>query len=113
VTVGSRLQGFDPNLVEAAQDLGAGEFSTFRHVILPLIMPAVLAGWLMAFTLSLDDVIISFFVTGPGYDILPLRIYAMVKLGVKPVVNALCTLMVAATVLLILFAHFLLRRKNR
>lgn len=113
VTVGSRLAGFDPHVVEAAQDLGAGEFDTFRHIILPLVMPAVLAGWLLSFTLSLDDVIISFFVTGPGFDILPLRIYSMVKLGVKPVVNALCAIMVAATVFVVLTSQLLLKERPK
>jgi len=112
VTVASRLDGFDSHIVEAAQDLGADEFAAFRHIVLPLIMPAIIAGWLLSFTLSLDDVIISFFVTGPGFEILPLKIYSMVKLGVKPVVNALCTIMVSATVLIVLISQFLLRERK-
>lgn len=112
VTVASRLAGFDRHVVEAAQDLGADEYATFRWVILPMVMPAVLAGWLLSFTLSLDDVIISFFVTGPGFEILPLRIYSMVKLGVKPVVNALCAVMVTATVLVVFASQILLREKK-
>lgn len=112
VTVASRLAGFDRHVVEAAQDLGADEYATFREVILPMVMPAVLAGWLLSFTLSLDDVIISFFVTGPGFEILPLRIYSMVKLGVKPVINALCAVMVTATVLVVFVAQILLREKK-
>ena len=63
--------GFDPHVVEAASDLGAGEFAVFRHVVLPLLLPAVIAGWLLSFTLSIDDVIISFFVTGPRFEVLP------------------------------------------
>lgn len=112
VTVASRLDGFDRHIVEAAQDLGADEFAAFRFIVLPLLMPAILAGWLLSFTLSMDDVIISFFVTGPGFEILPLKIYSMVKLGVKPVVNALCTIMISATVLMVFISHFLLRERK-
>ncbi|MDQ2695849.1 MAG: spermidine/putrescine ABC transporter permease PotC [Pseudomonadota bacterium] len=112
VTVAGRLRGFDPHLIEAARDLGAGELRIFRQILLPLLGPAVAAGWLLAFTLSLDDVIVSFFVTGPGFEILPLRIYSMVRLGVKPEINALCTIMIAATLLLVVIAQRLLRERN-
>ncbi|MGE4551501.1 MAG: spermidine/putrescine ABC transporter permease PotC [Desulfovibrionaceae bacterium] len=112
VTVFSRLQGLDRNLIEAAQDLGASEFNAFRHVILPLAWPAVLAGWLLSFTLSMDDVIISFFVTGQNFEILPLRVYSMVRLGVKPDVNALSALIIGVTVTCVFSAHILLRRKR-
>lgn len=113
VTVLARLKGFDPRLLEAAQDLGAGEWRTFSRVILPLALPAVAAGWLLAFTLSLDDVIISFFVSGPTFEILPLRIYSMVRLGVKPEVNALATLLFVIPLCLLTLAHFLMREKRR
>ncbi len=93
VLVHARISGFDPSMVDAARDLGAREHDVFVKIIFPMILPAVLAGWLLSFTLSLDDVIISFFVTGPGFEILPLKIYSMVKLGVTPEVNALCTLL--------------------
>lgn len=112
VTVYSRLAGFDPHLVEAAQDLGAGEFDTFRLVILPMLTPAVAAGWLLSFTLSMDDVIVSFFTTGPSFEVLPLRIYSMVKVGVKPVVNALSAILVAATVVIVLTSQLLLGEKK-
>lgn len=112
VTVHSRLAGFDNHLIEAAQDLGAGEFRAFRHVLLPMLAPAVLAGWLLSFTLSMDDVIISFFVTGPEFDILPLRVYSMVRLGIKPDVNALSAIMFGLTVVIVLTSQFLLRRKK-
>jgi spermidine/putrescine transport system permease protein len=112
VTVYSRLAGFDPHLVEAAQDLGAGEFDTFRLVILPMLMPAVAAGWLLSFTLSMDDVIVSFFTTGPTFEVLPLRIYSMVKVGVKPVINALSAILVAATVVVVLTSQLLLGEKK-
>jgi spermidine/putrescine transport system permease protein len=111
-TVMSRLNGFDPHLIEAAEDLYAGEYKTFRHIILPMCLPAVLAGWLLSFTLSMDDVIISFFVTGPDFEILPLRIYAMVRMGVKPDVNALSAIMVGITVCLVFTSQLLMRKKK-
>ncbi|HFQ5191862.1 TPA: spermidine/putrescine ABC transporter permease PotC, partial [Vibrio vulnificus] len=82
VTVYSRLNGFDVKMLEAAKDLGASEWVILKQIILPLAKPAVAAGWLLSFTLSLDDVIISSFVTGPTYEILPLKIYSMVKVGI-------------------------------
>lgn len=112
VTVHARISGFDRNLVEAAKDLGASELQTLRLVILPLLMPAIVAGWLLSFTLSMDDVIISFFVTGPGFEILPLKIYSMVRMGVKPEINALCTLMFSVTLLLVIVAQRL-QKENR
>lgn len=110
VTVLSRLQGFDQRLIEAAQDLGAGEARAIWHVILPLCVPAIAAGWLLSFTLSLDDVVVSFFVTGPEFEVLPLRIYSMVRLGVKPEVNALASLLFAASLLLVSLSQRLLNR---
>lgn len=107
VTVLSRMSGLDRNLVEAAKDLGASELQTLRFVILPLLMPSVMAAWLLSFTLSMDDVIISFFVTGPGFEILPIKIYSMVRMGVKPEINALCTLMFAITLLAVVVAQML------
>ena len=112
VTVASRLSGFDQSIIEAAKDLGAGEMKTFTAIILPNILPAVIAGFLLSFTLSLDDVIISFFVTGPGYEILPLKIYSMVRVGVKPEINALCTIMFLFTILMVLLSQFLMSRST-
>jgi spermidine/putrescine transport system permease protein len=112
VTVLGRISGFDNNLIEAAKDLGANEFQTFAQVLLPLLMPAVIASWLLSFTLSMDDVIISFFVTGPTFEILPLKIYSMVRLGVKPEVNALCTVMFGLTLVLVVIAQALLRERH-
>lgn len=112
ITILARLSGMDPSLIEAAADLGAGEYSIFRHVILPIAMPAVLAGWLLSFTLSLDDVIVSFFVTGPSFEILPLKIYSMVRLGVKPEVNALCAVMFAVTLCVVGATQLLVREKQ-
>ncbi len=113
LTVLARMSEFDESLVEAARDLGATEWKAFYLIILPLIMPAVLAGWLLAFTLSMDDVLISFFVTGPSFEVLPLKIYSMVRLGMKPDVNALSAVMFAATVCLVLLAWVLGRWRKK
>lgn len=113
VTVLSRLQDFDQRLIEAAQDLGAGEGLAVWHVILPLTLPAIAAGWLLSFTLSLDDVVVSFFVTGPGFEVLPLRIYSMVRLGVKPEVNAMATLLFMVSLLLVSVSQRLLSKSPR
>jgi len=112
VTVYSRIVGLDKNLFEAAKDLGATEFTTFRRIIVPLLWPAILAGWLLSFTLSLDDVIISYFVTGPEFNILPLQIYSMVRLGVSPEINALCTVMFGLTLLIVVVSQIALRKKR-
>ena len=111
VTVGSRLQDFDPRLLEAARDLGASEGQAIRHVVLPLALPAIAAGWLLSFTLSLDDVVVSFFVTGPDFEVLPLRIYSMVRMGVKPEVNALAALLFCLSLMLVTVSRRLLSRK--
>ncbi len=113
VTVLSRLDGFDRHLIEAAADLGAGEWQAMRQIVLPLAMPAIAAGWLLSFTLSLDDVVVSFFVTGPEFEVLPLKIYSMVRLGVKPEVNALAALLFAVSLLVVSGAQYLLQRKPK
>jgi putrescine transport system permease protein len=95
VVVQSRLVTFDRSLEEAAMDLGCPPGRTFLAVTLPLIWPAVAAGWMLAFTLSLDDLVIASFTTGPGATTLPIRIYSEVRLGVKPEINAVCTIMIA------------------
>jgi putrescine transport system permease protein len=94
VIVQSRLAGFDRSLEEAAADLGATPIATFFLVTLPLILPAVAAGWALAFTLSLDDLVIASFTSGPGASTLPMRVYSQVRLGVTPEVNAISTLMI-------------------
>lgn len=101
VTVRARLAGFDKSIEEAANDLGASQFKTFIYITLPNIAPGIVAGALLAFTLSLDDVITSFFVAGPESTTLPLKIFSMVKFGVSPEINALSTLMVAASCLIV------------
>jgi putrescine transport system permease protein len=95
VIVQARLAGFDRSLEEAAMDLGCPPGRTFMTVTLPLIMPAVAAGFLLAFSLSLDDLVIASFTTGPGATTLPIRIYSEVRLGVKPEINAVCTIFIA------------------
>ncbi|MFL7011873.1 spermidine/putrescine ABC transporter permease PotC [Enterovibrio norvegicus] len=113
VTVYSRLNGFDLRMLEAAKDLAANEWVILTKIILPLAAPAVAAGWLLSFTLSLDDVIVSSFVTGPSYEILPLKIYSMVKVGVSPEVNALATLMLVVSLALVICSQLLARDKVR
>jgi spermidine/putrescine transport system permease protein len=110
IVVRARLVGFDRSLEEAAQDLGANELQTFWYVTLPLLMPAILAGALLAFTLSLDDFVITFFTAGVGSTTLPLRIYSMVKLGITPEINAISTLMLLASMSLVMVSLFLQRR---
>jgi putrescine transport system permease protein len=110
VIVQSRLTDFDWSLEEAAMDLGATPLRTFVSITLPLISPAVIAGWLLAFTLSLDDLVIASFTTGPGATTLPIRIYSDVRLGVKPEINAICTLMIASVAVLVVVASLLSKR---
>ena len=110
VIVQSRLIGFDRSLEEAAMDLGCPPFKTFLTVTLPLIAPAVAAGWMLAFTLSIDDLVIASFVTGPGATTLPIRIYSEVRLGVKPEINAVCTLMIALVAAATVAASLLWKR---
>lgn len=104
IVVRSRLAGMDESLTEAARDLGATPWQAFRLVTLPLIMPGVVAGALMAFTLSIDDFVITFFTAGVGSSTLPLQIYTMVKIAVTPEVNAVSTLLMLLTLTLILIA---------
>ncbi|MCC8380327.1 MULTISPECIES: spermidine/putrescine ABC transporter permease PotC [Xenorhabdus] len=112
VTVYSRLKDFDVKMLEAARDLGASELTILRKIILPLAMPAVMAGWLLSFTLSMDDVVVSSFVTGPSYEILPLKIYSMVKVGVSPEVNALAAILLALSLVLVLISQFVMRDRT-
>lgn len=104
IVVRSRLAGMDESLVEAARDLGATPLTAFRLVTLPLIMPGVIAGALMAFTLSIDDFVITFFTAGAGASTLPLQIYSMIKIAVTPEVNAISTLLMLLTLALIVAA---------
>jgi spermidine/putrescine transport system permease protein len=110
IVVRARLADMDDNLEEAAADLGANEWTTFRRVTLPLLMPGIVAGALLAFTLSLDDFVITFFVSGPGSTTLPVRVYSMIKFGVSPEVNAVSTLMFVGSTLLVVISLLLQRR---
>ena len=104
VIVHARLAGMDESIFEAACDLGASPWETFRYVTFPLILPGVIAGGLMAFTLSIDDFVITFFTAGVGVATLPLRIYSMIKIAVTPEVNAVSTLLMLLTLTMILLA---------
>src|SRR6201996_6924339 len=104
VVVQSQLGGLDRSLEEAAMDLGCDPLRAFAAVTLPLIVPAIAAGWMLAFTLSLDDLVIASFTTGPGSETLPIRIYSEVRLGVKPEINAICTLVIGLIAALIVVA---------
>src|ERR1700716_2217886 len=106
VVVQSRLTSLDRSLEEAAMDLGCNPLHAFVAVTLPLIIPAIAAGWMLAFTLSLDDLVIASFTTGPGSATLPIRIYSEVRLGVKPEINAICTMVIALIAVVILMASF-------
>jgi putrescine transport system permease protein len=107
VVVQARLLDFDRSLEEAAADLGAPPWRVFLAVTLPLIAPAVAAGWMLAFTLSLDDLVLASFATGPGATTLPIRIYSEVRLGVKPEINAICTIMIALVAVVLVIASLL------
>jgi putrescine transport system permease protein len=113
VIVQARLAGFDESLEEAALDLGARPVKVFWRITLPLMLPAILSGWLLSFTLSWDDLVISQFVAGPGSSTLPMVIFSKVRLGVSPDVNALATLMVLLIALIACVAALWVRREQR
>ena len=110
VVVSARLANFDRALEEAALDLGASPFEAFRLVTLPIILPAVISGWLLAFTLSLDDLVIASFTTGPGATTLPIRIFSAVRLGVSPEINALSTILIALVTVGVISASLVSKR---
>lgn len=112
ITVRSRMAGFDRSVEEAAMDLGASSFRTFYKVTLPIIAPGVMSGAMLALTLSLDDVIVSFFTTGSKSMTLPVKIYGMVRTGVSPDVNALSTLMILGTVLIMMLMNLFNKRAD-
>jgi putrescine transport system permease protein len=113
ITVQSRLHGADRSLEEAAMDLGAGPVRAFIDTTLPAIAPALVSGWLLSFTLSLDDLVISSFVSGPGASTLPMVIFSKVKLGVSPDVNALASLIISLVGICVLIAGYLMRRTEQ
>ena len=112
VVVQSRLLTFDRSLEEAAMDLGCPPLKTFLTVTLPLIFPAIAAGWMLAFTLSFDDLVIASFTTGPGATTLPMRISSEVRLGVKPEINAICTVMLAVVATGVVIASLIAKRRR-
>ncbi len=107
--VKARLVGMDKSLVEASKDLGAGEIRAFFDITFPLLFPAILSGMLLSFAMSFDDVIISLFVTGVNVNTLPIKVYTQLRTGVTPEINALCTLMLAATILLVILSNLIAR----
>jgi putrescine transport system permease protein len=109
----SRLRDMDESLEEAARDLGAGPVRVFFDVTLPVITPALVSGWLLAFTLSLDDLVIASFTSGPGASTLPMVIFSKVRLGVSPDINALATIIIGVVALAVVIAGVLLRRQAR
>jgi putrescine transport system permease protein len=111
VVVQSRLVTFDRSLEEAALDLGSPPLKTFFVITLPIILPAVVSGWLLAFTLSLDDLVIASFTTGPGATTLPMRIYSAVRLGVKPEINAISTLLIGVVSLGVIAASYMSKQQ--
>ena len=112
LTVRARLADFDLSVEEAAQDLGANEWVTFRRITLPLLMPGIVGGALLAFTLSIDDFIISFFVTGKGWDTLPIYIWSQLKRGVTPEVNAVSAMLLAFSIGLVVLSLAIQRRRS-
>ncbi len=107
----ARLQDFDMAVIESAQDLGANWWQTTRRVVLPMLAPGICAGALLAFTLSVDDFVISFFVAGPGATTLPIRIYSMIKYGSPPLINVLSTILLVVTFTVVWLSQRLSRRK--
>lgn len=112
IVVQSRLVTFDRSLEEAALDLGCPPVKTFFRITLPLILPAVVSGWMLAFTLSLDDLVIASFTTGPGATTLPIKIYSQVRLGVTPEINAVCTILIAVVTLGVIIASIGTKRRE-
>ncbi|WP_301098485.1 spermidine/putrescine ABC transporter permease PotC [Otariodibacter sp.] len=113
ITVSSRLKDFDSKMLEAAKDLGATEVVILRKILLPLLLPAIVSGWLLSFTISLDDVVVSSFVTSASYEVLPLKIFSLVKTGVTPEVNALATLMIILSLVLVILSQVITKNKNQ
>jgi putrescine transport system permease protein len=112
IVIQSRLSTFDRSLEEAAMDLGCKPFKTFMVITLPIILPAVIAGWMLGFTLSLDDLVIASFTTGPGATTLPMKIYSQVRLGVTPEINAVCTILIVLVSTGVVIASIFSRRRE-
>lgn len=112
IVVRTSLRDFNKSLEEAAQDLGANEWTTFKKITLPLIMPGILGGALLAFTLSLDDFVITFFTTGPGGTTLPIDVFGRIKRAISPEINAISTIMLMMSIILVVASQVLQRRQN-
>jgi putrescine transport system permease protein len=110
MVVHARLVTFDPSLVEAARDLGAPPWQATLHITAPLALPAIVAGWLLAFTVSLDDLVLASFATGPGATTLPMRIYSAVRLGVSPEINAISTILIGLVTFVLISVSLLMKR---
>jgi putrescine transport system permease protein len=113
VVISSRLSELDRSLEEAAMDLGANRLKVFFVITLPIIAPALISGWLLAFTLSLDDLVIASFTSGPSSTTLPMKVFSSVRLGISPKINALATLMIAAVAVAALIAWWLMSRDEK
>jgi putrescine transport system permease protein len=113
LVVQARLQDFDRSIEEAALDLGARPLKVFLVIVLPLIFPSLMAGWLLAFALSLDDVVIASFLSGPGATTLPMLIFSSIRLGVSPVINALATIIVGIVAIGITIAGIVIHQQNK
>jgi putrescine transport system permease protein len=111
LVVDARLADLDPSYEEAARDLGASPWSAFRRVTLPMIAPAIMAGFLLAFTLSLDDLVIASFTSGPGATTLPMRLYSQMRLGVTPDINAISTLMIVTVTMIVIGVSLLTKKR--
>ena len=113
IVVSSRLGELDQSIEEAALDLGAPPWKTFLQITVPMIAPSIVAGWLLAFTLSLDDLVLASFVSGPGSTTLPMEIFSAVRLGVKPEINAIASVILLAVSMFTLLVWFIFRRADR
>ncbi len=112
ITVFSRLKTINKYIIDAARDLGASELRIFINIAFPLMLPSLISAWFLAFTLSLDDVVISFFVTGPDFQMLPIALFSLARLGIDPKINALCSLMFAFSLSFAFISTFLLSKKS-
>ena len=113
VIIQSRMSSYDDSITEAALDLGCTPFRTFMLITFPIILPAIVSGWLLAFTLSLDDLVIASFTSGPGSTTLPIKIYSMVRLGVTPEINAVSTILVGLVTVGVVTASLIGKRQKQ
>ncbi len=113
IIIYSRAKSIDPNIFTAASDLGASELQIFTRITVPMLLPAILSAGLLCFALSFDDIVISYFVSGPGFEILPIKIFSMARLGVTPELNALCSLLFVMTLTIVCASQWVTRRKKQ